>query len=290
MKGVVIKNITDTFDVFSDGKVFFACKGRGKTKLNGKILVGDYVDFEVDNGTNVINSILKRKNEIVRPPMANLDNLVIVISQIPKPDFSLVDKLILKCILSQIEPIIVVSKLDVIDKEFIDDVKSQYENVVNHLFIVSSFTGDGLSELEELLKNKVSSLAGQSAVGKSSIIKAFGGEAKVGEVSKRNLRGKNTTRHTEIQLLKSNIMIADTAGFSRLAFEDVKYTDLMRYYPDFVNFAVDCKYNSCVHINEKCDDCGVKKALKACKINTNRYNRYKLLYEEMKKYWENKYE
>lgn len=290
MKGIVIKKLADLFTVLS-GENAINMNARGNLKRdNNKILVGDEVEFQKENGEYVITSVGPRKNELVRPPISNLDNLVIVITREPKPDLMLVDKLIIICQEKGINPIIVISKADILDEEFVQDLVDQYSPVIKNILVLSSFSGQGKNELLILLNNKTSSLVGQSAVGKSSIINMLGGKTKVGEVSQKTKRGKNTTRHSEINVFENGVRLADTSGFSRLFLENADYRQLMRKFVEFLPYARECKYSTCVHIPENECDCAVKRAVKAGKINNFRYTRYMAMYEEMKKQWERRFD
>lgn len=291
MQGVVVKKVADLFSVYSNGVCYNNVVARGGIKKKeSRILVGDIVFFEHESKDKyIIESICERKNELVRPPLANLDNLIIVITQKPLPDLVLVDKLIIKCKFLHIRPILVISKADILQNDFINELKNQYKNVVKDILVLSSVSGEGKEDLLKLIQNQTSSLVGQSAVGKSSIINMLGGSAQVGELSKKSMRGKNTTRHSEILVFENNVRIADTSGFSRFVLDGIKYSQLMRYYDDFEKFSEKCKYSTCVHIPEIEDECNVKKALKSGKININRYNRYKAIYEELKSQWDRRY-
>lgn len=280
MKGVLIKKIADKFWVLNKKNEIIEISARGKLKEDG-VFVGDYVIVEEKD--NVITDIEKRKNILVRPPIANLDCLLICITREPKADLQLVDKLIITCNKKNIEPILVISKADILDENFVKQMYNEYYNVVSHIVVLSSLSGFGKDEFINLIKNKTSSLVGQSAVGKSSIMNMLGAKMVVGELSKKLKRGKNTTRHSEIVPFKNGVRLADTSGFSRFVLEGVNSKNLMREYTDFLKFSKNCKYNSCVHIFEKECDCAVKQALKIGKINQNRYDRYKCLYEELKR-------
>lgn len=284
MKCRVYKNLSDKFFVVDENGNKFECLSRGKLKRYDKVVVGDFV--EVDGG--VIVDVYDRKNILIRPPIANLDQMLIVLSSVPETDFVLVDKLIIKCFANNIEPIIVISKADILCDEFIASVKGEYKNVVNNIIVTSSESGQGRDELVSVMNGKLSAFAGQSAVGKSKLTNLLGGEAEVGELSKIS-RGKNTTRHTEIFTI-GDMMIADTPGFSKLDIYEIKYTKLYEYYPEFSQYNASCKYPACTHVYEKINDCAVKNALNSCKINKNRYNRYITLFEDLKKYWEKMYD
>ena len=290
MVGLIVKKLADLFTVYAGGKEVKA-HARGNLKKDDESLyVGDFVLLsKTEQGEYVIESVRERKNLLTRPPISNLDNLVIVITNVPEPDLFLVDKLIVKCFMQNIKPIIVISKADILPDDFTNQILQDYKNVVKDIVITSSLNGQGKEDLIKLLKNKTSSLVGQSAVGKSSIINMLGGNAQVGDVGK-NLRGKNTTRHSQINIFDGNIRIADTSGFSRFYINDINYKNLMRFYPDFVRYSDKCKYASCVHINEKDNECFVKSAVKSGKISINRYTRYVEIYNELKKQWDRRYD
>lgn len=286
MQGKVVKIIADLFSVLSEGNIY-ECSARGKLKKD-KIVVGDEVI--VDKNENIIEKVLKRKNILIRPPVSNIDNLLIVLASVPEPDFILIDKLIVKCFKNNITPYIVINKCDINDKDFIQKVHDEYDSVCEKVVEISALTKEGVGSLIELISGGVTCLAGQSAVGKSELTLAFGGKAEVGELSKKINRGKNTTRHCEINVLPSGVMLIDTPGFSRLELEDVKYTELMTFYPDFYPYLNECKFTPCTHKHEKDCDCGVKRAVNVCKINKNRYNRYIDIYDELKTNWEKMYD
>lgn len=294
MLGRVVKNIADRYDVLAEsGERISSCVARGNLKQNGKVLVGDSVEVAVATGSQpIITQICKRKNEFIRPPIANIDLLLIVVSEKPKPDFVLVDKLIINCKLNAVEPCIVLSKEDAVQGDFPASVRTMYEHSGVEMLSVSAKTGAGLGVLMQKLNGKLVCLAGQSAVGKSSLMNALlGAGAKVGDLSKKIERGKNTTRHTEIFYnAEKNIFIADTAGFSKFDALSISYNKIEQYYSEFDGLRGECFYQPCSHIFEKDEKCAVKRALNDCKINKNRYNNYKQIYLQIKQGWENRYE
>lgn len=285
MRCRVYKNLSDKFFVIDENGNKFECLSRGKLKRYDKVVVGDFVEVE----GNVIIDVVDRKNVLVRPPIANLDRLLIVVSSVPETDFILVDKLIIKCFANNIEPVIVISKADILDDGFINQVKDEYSGVVSEIIVTSSESGQGQDELIKAMRGKLCAFAGQSAVGKSRLTNLLGGNAEIGELSSKLNRGKNTTRHTEIYFI-GDVMLADTPGFSKLDINEIKYTKLYEYYPEFKELNSECKYPACTHVYEKIGDCAVKRALNSCKINKNRYNRYITLFEDLKKYWEKMYD
>ncbi len=278
-EGVVIKNISNTFDIAVENNILPAiCRGSLK---QDKVVVGDKVAFEMQNGKAVITKVLPRKNILIRPNIANVDSLVIVLSPLPKPDFVLIDKLILMCLHNDIKPIICVNKKD-ISPDFLEDVKRQYKDVVLDLVSISALNGEGLEELKKLLVGKISAFAGQSAVGKSTILNSLFKQslAKTGVLSDKTLRGRHTTRHTEMFMLEKDCFIIDTPGFSMLNIPDITYDNLKFYYPDFAEF--ECKYTSCTHTKESESECGIKQAVLQGLIDKDRLERYNYIYNELK--------
>ena len=274
MRGLILKKNADKFTVELNGKPFVM--SARNLKKDG-IFVGDKVECKND----VIEKVLERKNILIRPPLANVDTMIIVVAMEPKPDFLLVDKLLVFCMVKGIKPILCINKSD-LSESFVKDVEKIYKDVVD---IVSISTLDkSVLNLKKYIKG-VTALAGQSAVGKSSIINALLGKeiAVVGDFSKKVMRGKQTTRLVELYDLGNENYLADTAGFSKLSEEllIVNENELKDYYPDFINYAHMCKYKSCQHL--KLDDCGVVKAVSVGKISKIRYENYKILRENIKK-------
>ena len=283
MTGLVYKILADNFYVASEDKTF-VCSARGILKENG-ILVGDRVEF--NENENNITKVYARKNQLIRPPLANLNKLIIVISSVPKPDFMIVDKLILFSFCYGVEPIIVVNKIDLSENLF-DEVKCIYQNVVKDILSTNALLGEGIDKLKSAMRGGLCAFAGQSAVGKSAlvnnILKRYSSE--VGEISIKNQKGKNTTRHCEI-FIEDEIMVTDTAGFTSLDEKllPIAYYELPYYYPDFLKYHDACKYKSCAHFNEKVEDCAVKRAVLENKIDRNRFLRYKEIYNTLLEKW-----
>lgn len=274
MNGLILKKNADKFTVELNGKPFVM--SARNLKKDG-IFVGDKVECKND----VIEKVLERKNILVRPPLANVDTMIIVVAKEPKIDFLLVDKLLVFCTVKGIKPILCINKSD-LSESFVKDVEKIYKDVVD---IVSISTLDkSVLNLKNYIKG-VTALAGQSAVGKSSIINALLGKeiAVIGDFSKKVMRGKQTTRLVELYDLGNENYLADTAGFSKLSEEllIVNENELKDYYPDFIKYAHMCKYKSCQHL--KLDDCGVVKAVSEGKISKIRYENYKILRENIKK-------
>ncbi len=285
--GTVVKIIGAIFEVYVDDKVV-TCDVRNTIKKSG-VCVGDKVEIianEYDLGKYIIVKVQSRKNLLLRPPLANIDKLLILISPLPSPDLYLVDKLIIYCQTNAIEPIIVINKSDIATQEFVSDIASQY--YFAKVFVISSLKQTNISHLKQSLVGHISALCGQSAVGKSSLINALIPhlDIKTNELSARIDRGKHTTRVNQIHI-HDRLMIADTPGFSSLDLS-IEHDELAGHYPEFVEIP-DCKYLNCSHVFEG-KDCSVITAVGEGKINAKRYDRYAKLYKDLKKAWEIKYD
>lgn len=287
MNGLVYKKIANSFGVREiNSEQEFVCVARGNLKTDG-IFVGDRVEFDIFEGQPAIEKIEKRENQLIRPPLANLEQLIIVIAEVPSPDFMIVDKLILFSLCYGIKPIIVVNKKDIV-KTVGEYVLKAYKNVVEHIFFTNAITGEGVDELKTIMRGKLSAFAGQSAVGKSALVNKIMAKhlSEVGEISIKNQKGKNTTRHCEI-FFEDDIMITDTAGFTSLDEKllPLAYYELPYYYPDFVDVMEGCKYKSCTHTSEKKEECAVKRAIEQGLVDKDRYLRYKEIYRILHEKW-----
>lgn len=275
MLGQVYKVHTDSYSV-KCGEKIIKCGARGVLKLKRHdICVGDFVDVNND----VICTVLNRKNKFIRPNVSNIDLIVAVVSSQPKPDFYLLDKLLLNAVKEDVEFLIVVNKSD-IDQDVFEYIVSEYSNLGIDIICVSAKTLDGVDALKEKLANKLTVLAGQSAVGKTSLVNSlFGLNLKVGELSDKILRGKHTTTRSEI-FEHGTIKLIDSPGFAVIdAMVDID--ELPDCYPEYFKVSNQCKFRGCSHINEP--DCMVKKLVNDGVLSKERYNRYKEIYEEISK-------
>lgn len=275
IKGLVLKKQADLFTVLTNTETLTTV-ARKVLKKQG-IFVGDYVFLDENK---VIAKVDQRKNLLIRPPVANIDRLFIVVAPLPKPDLYMVDKLILFCKLNAIKPIICLNKKD-IDEKYCEKISSIYKNL--ETTVVFSSLDESVFQLEKEIKG-ICVLAGQSAVGKSSIINALKREeiAKVDTFSKKIERGKQTTRTVQLFEFGKGNFLADTAGFSKLdeRLLEIEESEIKNYYPDFLPYATKCKYKSCNHINA--DNCGVIEAVKQGKISMDRYNNYVKVFDSVK--------
>ena len=252
-----------------------------KIKASG-IKVGDRVGFDEEN----IYEVYKRDGYFPRINVANIECVVIVVAALPKPDLLLIDKLIVEARCCGAEVYIAVNKTD-LGGELSEIIEKDYRNAAEGLYFVSAETGDGVEELKKAIKGKFAAFAGQSAVGKSSLInRIFNKNEAVGELSEKTLRGRHTTTSRTIHI-EGDYMITDTPGFSSSQEFSVKSTDLPLYYKEFYPYNGKCYYIGCTHTAEP--DCLVKKALSDGDISKDRYDRYVGIYKEIKEYEKRKY-
>lgn len=262
-----------------------------KSKKDVKIMqvspkVGDYVTYDDSEDVNVILEILSRKNDLVRPDVCNVDQVILVFSAI-KPDFSfhLLDKFLIIMHQEHIKPTIVVSKIDLIDQEPLLAIKKDlayYEAMGIEIYYVNSKERIGIDVLTHVFKDKITVLAGQTGVGKSTLLNALMPELalKTQEISKALGRGKHTTRHTELYLIHEGYIV-DTPGFSKIEFS-IFFPDMLKeHYPDFMKYQDECRFKGkCLHISEP--SCAVKKAYENNDLLASRYENYVQFFEEIK--------
>jgi ribosome biogenesis GTPase len=262
------------------------CRGRGVFKNRGQSpLVGDFVSFEPsthDEGT--VTVIHERKNELIRPPVANIDQALLIFS-VDEPEFSsiLLDKFIVHIEQANITPVICLTKLDLTVTPIEDYPEIEvYQKLGYPMYMTSSQTKEGLSQFVEVLKGKTSVFAGQSGVGKSSLLNAIDPSFKIetAEISMRLGRGRHTTRHVELLRLPNGGLVADTPGFSQLDFSKMDPEELGYLFIEFREQAEHCKFRGCLHQNEP--KCGVKNAIEAGIIAKHRYKHYLQFLEELK--------
>lgn len=278
MIGKIVKQISNDYTVKVDDKLYI-CKARGKfRKLGITPLVGDNV--EIDEKNNYILDILKRKNELIRPSISNTDQAVIVTS-VKVPDFSsnLLDKLLTVIEFNNIKPIICFTKLDLLDENELNYIKSIQDYYRKIGYDVYNNTDESL---KNIFKDKITVFAGQSGAGKSSLLNRLDSNLNldVGEVSHALGRGRHTTRHTElIEILDG--FIADTPGFSALDLSDMTNSDIRDNFIEFNEYKEICEYKDCMHINEK--NCGIKENVLNGNILGSRYENYLKFIENTKK-------
>ncbi|MGG3926188.1 ribosome small subunit-dependent GTPase A [Metabacillus fastidiosus] len=288
-QGKIVKALSGFYYVKEDenGR-FVQCRGRGIFRKN-KItpLVGDEVVFQAENDTEgYILEVLERKNELVRPPISNVDQAILVFSAV-EPDFSttLLDRFLVLIEANDIEPMIVISKIDLISSEEVrQEVESfakDYEKAGYTVLLTSTLDISGVDKLMPYLEEKISVIAGQSGVGKSSLLNMLRPELslKTDDISSHLGRGKHTTRHVELIPFGSGF-VADTPGFSSLDFTDIEAEELTYCFPEMRKLSADCKFRGCTHVSEP--KCAVKLAVEDGEIAQYRYDHYLSFLEEIK--------
>ena len=291
-EGIIVKAIGGFYYV-NDGSKTFTCKIRGKLKRrDGGIMVGDKVDFEILNGEQgVVEDILPRRNSMIRPKIANVNQgLIILAAQDPDPDFLLLDKLLIFMQRESIEPVICFNKVDLLkaDDPVFADLK-EYEQAGFKVIYAAAEQGIGKEEIAAVLKDNITVVAGPSGAGKSTTLNLQHEDfhLETGDISEKLGRGRHTTRCVELLELDGG-WVADTPGFSRLDLsKDMQPEELGNFYPEFKTPAEECYFDGCLHSKEP--DCGVKTALAEGKISAKRYERYTQLLAELIELQENEY-
>lgn len=283
-EGRIIKALSGFYYVL-DNDVVYQCRGRGnfrKRKITP--LVGDFVEYEAENLTDgYILDVKERKNELVRPPISNVDQAVLIFSLI-EPDFSplLLDRFLVQVESNDISPIICLTKLDLV-KDFmkVGHEIQTYKDIGYNVITTSVETKEGIEELKQYFSGQVTVFAGQSGVGKSSLLNAIKPDLSLetGEISTHLGRGRHTTRHVELIHI-ANGLVADTPGFSSLDFNNIEPEDLSLHFPEMKAKINECKFRGCTHSKEP--KCAVKEAVENNEISKKRYEHYQLFYEEIR--------
>ena len=286
--GIVVKSVGGVFTVMSDDGVKFVCFAPKKLRYNDlDVVVGDRVKFEdIKRGKGVVTDVVPRKNKLTRPEIANVDVCFVVLACEPQPDLYLCDKVLINCFQEKIEPVIVVNKVD-LSTETVTIVEKNYKNLAD--IVCLSAMDESVSQLRKYLTGgKVACFAGQSAVGKTSLLNALLPEASgaTGGLSQKSGRGVHTTRHSSLHKLFDGYLV-DTCGFSLCDLHNIRSDELRLYLDDFVELSHSCKYNSCTHTVEP--DCAVKLAVERGQLCKSRYDRYLEEYNELKEFEKNQY-
>ena len=284
MNGIILKALSGFYYV-SDGEQTYECKARGSFRKSGvSPLVGDRVEFdETDDLKGVVTDVLPRKNRLWRPPVANIDKLIIVSSfENPSPNAYLIDKITAIAEYNSIEPVIVFNKCDMGD---FSDWERVYRKSGFKTYTVSALTGEGTEALIKEMQACVCAFTGNSGVGKSSLLNLIFGDINIetGEVSAKLGRGRHTTRHTELFKSPFGGFAADTPGFSSIEYDSTDYgfkENLVSCFKDLENYSDNCRFSSCTHTCER--GCAVIEAVKMGEIPQSRYESYKELFSELK--------
>lgn len=293
MNGRILKGISGYYTILAEDGSLHTLKARGRFRKDEISPVpGDMVEFQPsgDGTHSSIDEILERENWLARPSVANIDMVVAVVSAAaPEPDYMLLDKLCANCILSGIKALAVMNKTDAAPADRAEEFKREY--AAFDALCCSSKTGDGLQQLKDRMRGKSCCFAGQSGVGKSSIINSILPDynLETGELSKKTDRGKHTTRHAELLLAgDGRTLVVDTPGFSLVELPIVQPEEFDSLYPEYENYRDECKFRGCLHDSEP--DCAVKQAVDKGDIPRGRWDRYRDLLADIKTKWRNRYE
>jgi len=285
MTGRIIKLLSGVYSVQTQDGVYL-CRAKGKFRKSGISPVpGDHVEIiSMPDMTGRIEEILPRRNYMIRPNVANVDALCYISSfSRPTPFPLTIDKMLIIAKNQGIEPVLIFNKIDLPDESEVQKLAELYSNIGYSVHLVSASNGDGIDTLRTALAKKTVVFAGNTGVGKSSLLNALYPELSLetGEISEKLGRGRHTTRH--IELFSANDgLIADTPGFGALELEGytVKREELQNYFPEFSSFIDDCAFLNCAHIDER--NCGIHTAVENGDINAERYRSYRQIYQYLK--------
>jgi len=284
MQGLIIGNIANLYKIKLNNKTYSAT-ARGRFKKDETTpVVGDLVDIQIideEKQEAVIEKIYPRKSYIKRPKVANVSQIILVLSiKDPKPDLLMLDKQLAYAEFLGIKPIIVINKID-LSAEY-KEIEKTYTNIGYEVYAVSAKDVSSVKKLKQVLKDNISVLAGNSGVGKSTTINAIfeNNITQEGLISEKNKRGKNTTTDVKLYEIDENSYIVDTPGFSTFEITEIESKDLDKYFKEFVQEIENCRYVGCTHVKE--NECGIKYAIEQGKISNQRYERFCKIYGELK--------
>ena len=287
MQAKIVKGIAGFYYVHVVGSGVYECKAKGVfRKENIKPLVGDDVEIEVLDKKDMEGNIMKilpRKNDLIRPAVANIDQALVVFAVTqPEPHFNLLDRFLVMMERKEIPTVLCFNKTDIAEDPVIAELEQIYGGCGYPVLFTSAREEENIEELKQLLRGKTTAIAGPSGVGKSSLINLLQSEVKMetGSISRKIARGKHTTRHSELLVLGENSYIMDTPGFSSLYVNDFEKEELKYCFPEFAPYEGRCRFNGCDHIHEP--GCAVKAAVEEGKIHRVRYEDYTEMYRELK--------
>lgn len=287
MQGKIVKGIAGFYYVHAVGSGVYECKARGIFRKEGKKpLVGDDVEIDVldeETKEGSITEIRPRKNELIRPAVANVDQALVVFAvKKPKPHLNLLDRFLVMMEERQIPVTLCFNKQDMAKPEELNRLREIYEPAGYPVLFVSARRQENIDRVREILKGKTTTVAGPSGVGKSSLINRLQPQARMetGAISSKIDRGKHTTRHSELIAVDGDTYIMDTPGFSSLYTGEFEKEELKYYFPEFASFEGKCRFSGCDHVHEP--GCAVREALEQGRIHRVRYQSYLDLYNELK--------
>lgn len=287
MQGKIIKGIAGFYYVYGEDEVLYECKAKGIfRKDNQKPLVGDNVEITIldqQEQTGNLIRILPRKNSLIRPAVANVDQAFVIFAlENPKPNFMLLDRFLIMMEQAEVPAVICFNKKDLASEEETRTLCETYRNCGYRVILSSALEKEGLDEIHRILKGKTTVVAGPSGVGKSSLTNLLQGEVQMetGEISRKLKRGRHTTRHSQVIPVGEDTFLMDTPGFSSLYLMNMEEQDLKNYFPEFRKYEDACRFQGCRHIHEP--GCRVKEALENGEISRLRYEDYLELHQELK--------
>ena len=298
MRGKIIKSIAGFYEVHTGDEVY-RCRAKGIFRALGKKpLVGDDVEIDITDTVSIpkegnVRALLPRKNELVRPNVANVDQALLIFAIThPAPSYNMLDRFLITMQERELDAILCFNKRDIATEEEIRELRETYEACGCRVLFISGLMPESLQEGRDILRGKTTVLTGPSGAGKSTLINTLcpGANMQTGELSRKIRRGKNTTRHVELLSIEEEsdesgaspegTYLVDTPGFTSLWVQDIEPDRLHYYYPEFARWEPDCRFNGCIHINEP--DCAVKAALERGEISRIRYRNYCEIYDELR--------
>ena len=286
MTGRIVKALSGFYYVKSENGLTYACRARGKFRKDKfSPLVGDVCDFDITDEKDMEGSVTlirPRTNELRRPPVANLDQAVVVFAmKSPDPSIYLLTKYLVMLEQCHIRPVIIFQKSDLGEEGQEEHYRQVFASTGYEIRFISVAREQGIDEVRSLLKGHVSTVAGPSGAGKSSLINALLGELRLetGDVSDKTGRGKQTTRHTELIEIEEDTFLFDTPGFSAVELSGVEEEQLGSLFPDFSDYIGDCYFTGCSHRSEP--GCAIKQAVESGAVSRERYDAYLRIYEEL---------